>query len=165
MKAHFDITVNGNLKNTGLTFLIRYLGVQNNPIFRSEIKEGIDLINFQRATIPAMYLALDGKYENNILAIEINDYYHEKKLGEFVGPMTNLLSKNVPIPLIKNGNATVNMKLEKEYSFLDYLKGGMEINLIIGIDFTSSNLDPKLPNSLHNITSNVKNSYEKAIKS
>ena len=33
------------------------------------------------------------------------------------------------------------MKLEKEYSFLDYLKGGMEINLIIGIDFTSSNLD------------------------
>ena len=41
----------------------------------------------------------------------------------------------------------------------------MEINLIIGIDFTSSNLDPKLPNSLHNITSNVKNSYEKAIKS
>ena len=169
MKAHFDITVNGNLKNTGLTFLIRYLGVQNNPqnnpIFRSEIKEGIDLINFQRATIPAMYLAPDGKYENNILAIEINDCYHEKKLGEFVGPMTNLLSKNVPIPLIKNGNATVNMKLEKEYSFLDYLKGGMEINLIIGIDFTSSNLDPKLPNSLHNITSNVKNSYEKAIKS
>ncbi len=55
------------------------------------------------------------------------------------------------------------MKLEKEYSFLDYLKGGMEINLIIGIDFTSSNLDPKLPNSLHNITSNVKN--EKAMKS
>ena len=111
MKAHFDITVNGNLKNTGLTFLIRYLGVQNNPqnnpIFRSEIKEGIDLINFQRATIPAMYLALDGKYENNILAIEINDCYHEKKLGEFVGPMINLLSKNLPIPLIKNGNAIV----------------------------------------------------------
>ncbi len=107
MKAYFDITANGNLKNTGLIFLIRYLRVQNNPIFRSEIKEGIDLINFQRATIPAMYLALDGKYENNILAIEINDYYHEKKLGEFVGPMTNLLSKNVPIPLIKNGNAIV----------------------------------------------------------
>ena len=107
MKAHFDITANGNWKNTGLTFLIRYLGVQNNPIFRSEIKEGIDLINFQRATIPAMYLALDGKYENNILAIEINDCYHEKKLGEFVGPMTNLLSKNLPIPLIKNGNAIV----------------------------------------------------------
>ena len=171
MKANFDISVNGGtFKGQGLTFLIKYLGVQNNPqnnpIFRSEIRDDfVNMGTFQRCTIPAMYLAPDGKYENNILAIEINDCYSDKKLGEFVGPMTNLLQKNVPIQLMKGGSATINMKLEKEYSFLDYLKGGMEINLIIGIDFTSSNLDPKLPNSLHNITSNAMNAYEKAIKS
>ena len=44
MKAHFDISVSGgSFKGCGLSFLIKYLGVQNNaqnnPIFRSEIKE------------------------------------------------------------------------------------------------------------------------------
>ena len=171
MKAHFDISVNGgSFKGCGLSFLIKYLGVQNNaqnnPIFRSEIRDDfVNMGTFERATIPAMFLAPDGKYENNILGIEINDCYRDKKLGEFVGPMSNLLLKNVPIQLMKGGTASINMKLEKEYSFLDYLKGGMEINLIIGIDFTSSNQDPKLPNSLHNITSNTMNAYEKAIKS
>jgi hypothetical protein len=29
-----------------------------------------------------MYLAPDGKYENNIISIEINDILHNKKLGE-----------------------------------------------------------------------------------
>ena len=40
----------------------------------------------------------------------------------------------------------------------------MQINLTIGIDFTSSNKPPNDPNSLHNITSKNMNSYEKAIR-
>ena len=71
---------------------------------------------FQRATIPAMYLAPDGKYENNILGVEINDCYNAHKLGEFVGIMSNLLQKNLPFKLIKGDTATINMKLEKELS-------------------------------------------------
>ena len=35
---------------------------------------------FQRATIPVIYLAPDGKYENNILGVEINDCYNDHKL-------------------------------------------------------------------------------------
>ena len=95
---------------------------------------------FQRATIPVIYLTPDGKYENNILGVEINDYYNAHKLGEFVGLMSNLLQKNFPIKLIKGDTATINMKLEKEHSFLEYRRGGIE-QIIIGIDFTSSNLD------------------------
>lgn len=35
------------------------------------------------------------------------------------------------------------------YSFLDYVFGGCEISLLIGIDFTLSNKKPRDPNSLH----------------
>lgn len=36
-----------------------------------------------------------------------------------------------------------------EYSIVDYLRGGTQISLVVGIDFTGSNGDPKDPNSLH----------------
>jgi hypothetical protein len=57
------------------------------------------------------------------------------------------------------------LKNKREYTFLDYIRGGMQINLTIGIDFTKSNKDPNDPNSLHNITSKNMNCYEKAIRS
>ena len=53
----------------------------------------------------------------------------------------------------------------KNYSFLDYLRGGTQINLAIGIDFTGSNGNPTNSNSLHYLGSNKKNSYEIAIES
>ena len=52
----------------------------------------------------------------------------------------------------------------KNYSFIDYLRGGMQINLSIAIDFTASNLEPNDPKSLHYLSSYY-NQYEMAIKS
>ena len=105
---------------------------------------------FQRATIPVIYLSPDGKYENNILGVEINDCYNDHKLWEFVGVMSNLLQKNLPFKLIKGDTATINMKLEKEHSFLEYRKGGMGTNNN-WYRFHIIKFRPKLPNSLHNI--------------
>lgn len=42
-----------------------------------------------------------------------------------------------------------DFKLTKVYSFLDYIRGGCEINLITAIDFTASNGNPQYPKSLH----------------
>jgi hypothetical protein len=39
--------------------------------------------------------------------------------------------------------------LRREYSFLDYISAGLEISVIVGIDFTRSNGDPRMPSSLH----------------
>jgi len=39
--------------------------------------------------------------------------------------------------------------IEKRYSLLDYIRGGCEINLMIGIDFTASNGAVSTPQSLH----------------
>jgi hypothetical protein len=55
--------------------------------------------------------------------------------------------------------------LIKVYKFLEYLRGGLQIALIFGIDFTASNGDPIIPQSLHFTGGNSPNSYEKAIKS
>ena len=51
-------------------------------------------------------------------------------------------------------------------TFLDYIIGGTQINLVIAIDFTESNRDPKLQDSLHYIgDKNKENDYQQAIRS
>jgi hypothetical protein len=47
-------------------------------------------------------------------------------------------------------------------NFVDYLSGGMELNVTVAIDFTGSNGDPRKPGTLHHLSS-TKNYYEKAI--
>ena len=49
-------------------------------------------------------------------------------------------------------------------TFIDYIKAGVEIQLYIGIDYTSSNLPPNDPRSLH-YQGNQMNDYEQAILS
>ncbi|KAF9619738.1 hypothetical protein IFM89_009080 [Coptis chinensis] len=49
-------------------------------------------------------------------------------------------------------------------TFLDYITGGCELNFMVAVDFTASNGNPRLPDSLHYIDpSGRPNSYQKAI--
>jgi vacuolar-type H+-ATPase subunit F/Vma7 len=59
----------------------------------------------------------------------------------------------------------VKVEVTKEPSFLDYIYGGCSINLVIGIDFTSSNGHPSGPSSLHYINKQSLNQYQTALKS
>ena len=58
-------------------------------------------------------------------------------------------------------------QIDVEYSFLDYLQHGMQINCVIAIDFTGSNGAPSHPQSLHyiNPNPNILNQYESSILS
>uniref|UniRef100_A0A673BLL0 Copine-3 n=1 Tax=Sphaeramia orbicularis TaxID=375764 RepID=A0A673BLL0_9TELE len=51
----------------------------------------------------------------------------------------------------------------KDYTFLDYIMGGCQINFTIAIDFTGSNGDPRTPQSLHYINPQGYNEYLAAI--
>ena len=42
-----------------------------------------------------------------------------------------------------------DVKLIKKSSFLDYISGGTQLNLVLAIDFTASNQNPHHPSSLH----------------
>ena len=53
---------------------------------------------------------------------------------------------------------------EQKPSFVDYLSGGLDIEMCIAIDFTGSNGDPRVPGTLHYMNpSGQLNDYEKAI--
>ena len=93
------------------------------------------------------------------------DSYHNKVLGKYNGPLQNLLNNGQSIKLINPSNlANISLEKIKNYTFLDYLRGGMQINLTVAIDFTGSNGDPTKPFSLHYLGTN-NNSYEIAISS
>ncbi|XP_029934837.1 copine-3-like isoform X1 [Myripristis murdjan] len=65
--------------------------------------------------------------------------------------------KNSGIIIVKD------CKVVKEYTFLDYIMGGCQINFTIAIDFTGSNGDPRTPQSLHYINPQGYNEYLAAI--
>jgi hypothetical protein len=59
----------------------------------------------------------------------------------------------------------IHASVEEPPTFLDYIAGGTEINLVVAIDFTGSNGDPRSPKSLHYIKGTNDNEYQKAIRS
>ncbi|XP_074292780.1 protein BONZAI 3-like [Silene latifolia] len=66
---------------------------------------------------------------------------------------------------VLKGQLFVDMYREiQTYSFLDYLSSGFELNFMVAVDFTSSNGNPRLPQSLHYIDpSGQLNAYQRAI--
>lgn len=54
-------------------------------------------------------------------------------------------------------------RVETEYSFLDYVMGGCQINFTVGVDFTGSNGDPSSPDSLHYLSPSGVNEYLTAL--
>jgi hypothetical protein len=59
----------------------------------------------------------------------------------------------------------LHIEIIKEYSFLDYIVGGCDVSLMVAIDFTASNGDPRYANSLHYRNPYQPNEYEQAIMS
>lgn len=57
-----------------------------------------------------------------------------------------------------------NKSVTEDVTFLDYIIGGCEISLVIGIDFTASNGDPSQEGSFHFLDSMQANEYENAIR-
>jgi hypothetical protein len=68
-------------------------------------------------------------------------------------------------PKVKNpGSLELNsFQIIKRPTFVDYLKGGLQLNMMVAIDFTGSNGHPKYPNSLHYMNPNAPNQYQLAI--
>ena len=58
-----------------------------------------------------------------------------------------------------------SIKVFEKYSFLDFILGGCQINFTVAVDFTSSNGDPKHPDSLHYIGNDEPNQYIRALTS
>mmetsp|Transcript_33434 Transcript_33434/g.105624 ORF Transcript_33434/g.105624 Transcript_33434/m.105624 type:complete len:608 (-) Transcript_33434:330-2153(-) len=49
-------------------------------------------------------------------------------------------------------------------TFMDYLKGGLELSMVLAVDFTASNGAPSNPRSLHYMAAGQMNAYQSAIE-
>ena len=172
---NFEISLKGNMVGMGIKYSITNLGTEKKPIvtklYDSETKtinknsSVKNTINFIICKIPVMFLNPTGNANENIVSIEIRDIVHNKSLGEYKGAISRLLVPDaLEIALVNNLKALIKCTVEKHYTFISYLRSGMNINLTIGIDFTGSNGHYKDQPSYHYLDGGM-NNYEKAIRS
>ncbi|XP_036375906.1 copine-8 [Megalops cyprinoides] len=66
---------------------------------------------------------------------------------------------------LNSGTVTLlSFLVDTEVTFLDYIKGGTQINFTVAIDFTASNGNPSQPTSLHYMNPYQLNAYAMALK-
>lgn len=101
---------------------------------------------------------LIGKMQKSVADLE--KLYKERTGENFVAPSNHRTHEKV-----LKGQLYVDRYLEKEqFSFIDYISSGFELNFMVAVDFTASNGDPRRPDSLHCISSPGQfNAYQKAI--
>ena len=129
---------------------------EKNLLYRSEClnNEGI----FDTVKIPI------GLFKDYMLNIIFYDSSRKScgnfklNLSEFTnGKLFNIKVKGTQFKILSKSILT------KSYTFVDYLKAGIEIGLSVAIDFTNSNGYPNDPRSLHYINDKKLNQYERAI--
>jgi len=86
----------------------------------------------------------------------VNDLVIQKKSFHFEDFKKKRLSTNLIVS---------NYHSENVYDFLDFLYSGMNMTLVVGIDFTASNKDPEDPSSLHFLNPPNLNLYQQSILS
>lgn len=70
-------------------------------------------------------------------------------------------SAQVPMPL---GTIILqDVSVDRTYSFLDYIRGGLNLRVAVAIDFTRSNTGPQDPKSMHYLAGSRPNPYMAAI--
>ena len=109
---------------------------------------------------------------NRTIKVQLYRYRESAMKSDFWGEMSltsnDLKSPNLqPRPIGSQSKNTITAhvtwkKIEQQYSFLDYLQHGMQINAIVAIDFTGSNGAPSHPSSLHFVQPQFFNQYENA---
>ncbi|KAI7794363.1 putative copine-9 [Triplophysa rosa] len=66
---------------------------------------------------------------------------------------------------VNSGTVTLlSFKVESECTFVDFIRGGTQLNFTVAIDFTASNGNPSQPTSLHYMNPYQLNAYAMALK-
>ncbi|XP_030328859.1 copine-5-like isoform X2 [Strigops habroptila] len=80
---------------------------------------------------------------------------------QVVNPKKKLKKKKY----LNSGTVTLlSFSVESDPSFLDYIRGGTQLNFTVAIDFTASNGNPSQPTSLHYLSPYQLNAYTMALK-
>ncbi|XP_069141533.1 copine-8-like isoform X2 [Argopecten irradians] len=104
---------------------------------------------------------LIGEFTTNLREMTRGSGSHQPFTREVINPKKKAKKKNYK----NSGQVTLtNCKIEIHPSFLDYVKGGTQLNFTVAIDFTASNGNPASPTSLHYNSPYQPNQYGSAIQ-
>nr|XP_057932883.1 copine-8 isoform X1 [Doryrhamphus excisus] len=99
---------------------------------------------------------------------EFSTSYRELSRGQSqfnVYEVINPKKKEKKKKYLNSGTVTLlSFLVDIEVTFLDYIKGGTQINFTVAIDFTASNGNPAQPTSLHYMSPYQLNAYGMALK-
>ncbi|XP_077565868.1 copine-8 isoform X1 [Stigmatopora nigra] len=99
---------------------------------------------------------------------EFSTSYRELSRGQSqfnVYEVVNPKKKEKKKKYLNSGTVTLlSFLVDIEVTFLDYIKGGTQINFTVAIDFTASNGNPAQPTSLHYMSPYQLNAYAMALK-
>ncbi|KAL4584676.1 hypothetical protein LXL04_009284 [Taraxacum kok-saghyz] len=103
---------------------------------------------------------LIGKVEKSL--VELENIYSSGQGECLIVPVN--IGKDHQMRVLKSRLFVDKFTESVHHTFLDYLDSGFEMNFMVAIDFTASNGNPRLPDSLHYIDhSGRPNAYQKAI--
>ncbi|TKS71224.1 Copine-9 [Collichthys lucidus] len=99
---------------------------------------------------------------------EFTTSYRELSRGQSqfnVYEVLNPKKKGKKKKYVNSGTVTLlSFKVESEYTFVDFIRGGTQLNFTVAIDFTASNGNPSQPTSLHYMSPYQMNAYAMALK-
>ncbi|XP_030632481.1 copine-9 [Chanos chanos] len=99
---------------------------------------------------------------------EFTTSYRELSRGQSqfnVYEVLNPKKKGKKKKYVNSGTVTLlSFKVESEYTFVDFIRGGTQLNFTVAIDFTASNGNPSQPTSLHYMSPYQMNTYAMALK-
>ncbi|XP_023209160.1 copine-9-like [Xiphophorus maculatus] len=136
---------------------------------------------WQSFTIPVRALC-NGDYDRTV-KVDVYDWDRDGShdfIGEFttsyrelsrgqsqfnVYEVLNPKKKGKKKKYVNSGTVTLlSFKVESEHTFVDYIRGGTQLNFTVAIDFTASNGNPSQPTSLHYMSPYQMNAYAMALK-
>ena len=98
-----------------------------------------------------------------IAYISVEDLFNKRKDIPLIHPPTK--SKYKKSSYRNSGLVdVVDCRLEKNPTMIDYLRGGLQMNMMVAIDFTGSNGDPRDAGTLHYGGGQYPNNYIRAIQ-
>ena len=145
----------GGFSDTKRKLVFHMMNSSKNPIYNSECINSKG--KFNEVKIPV------GVLNQGIVLSFINN--KKKVVHEANTNVEELINQKV-FSFKNNGKGCSfisKSSLKKNFTFVDYLKAGVQIGLSIAIDFTGSNGNPNDPRSLHYIGGQEPNQYERAI--
>lgn len=143
------------------------------PVYRSEVQKKCFGCTFKEFTIS--YQALCTSSLDDPITITFYDNQRNKApkmIGQYESSIRQFMeSINTHFDIIDSKSKTSGNFLFHKFevvqipTFADYLKSGLQLNMITAIDFTSSNGNPNKSSSLHYISTNENqmNQYQQSI--